>query len=400
MRVRVCDDVEDIADGWVAAIKEVVPADWDVARMEAAKDGVSQLLQRKLALEKGDDPLAQASEFDPVDVLVVDYDLLHLDDTGSRTTGEGVARLARSFSTCGAIVVMNQFKGPQFDLGMRGHLESFAEVNVEASLVGQSALWQRSEPEAGKFNPTIWTPVPDLLASSRGLAAKFASEGLKFPIMPLLGLDAEALTELSDTAFGFVSQNAQTAEELAAVTMQDFLERSLDAAFVACLAEKAPQVLFAFAAFRLVKWLDRAVLRPMDVLVDAAHLLERLPFMIDPAKGPADDASQWAKAVGSPEDGLRWDVLGKYQNALTSSALGRPVFDWFRLEKDDRIDEMQDEYVKAQPNRFFLAEDTSRFTEKGALTRFRADFHNFGDRRGIEKLDDISYGPLRRIRFG
>jgi hypothetical protein len=400
MRIRVCDDVEDIADGWVAAIKEVVPQDWDVARLVAAKDDVSQLLQRKLAIENGGEALGQASEFDPVDVLVVDYDLLHLDDTGSRTTGEGVARLARSFSTCGAIVVMNQFKGPQFDLGMRGHLESFAEVNIEASLVGQTALWQSCEPEAGRFNPTTWTPLPDLLSSGRGLAATFAEKGFDTQIMPLLGLDAEALAELSDTAFGFVSQSAQTAEDLSAVTMREFLERSLDAPIVACLVEKAPQVLYAFAAFRLVKWLDRAVLRPMDVLVDAAHLLERLPFMIDTAKTDPGDASQWAKAAASPKDGLRWDVLEKYQNVLASSALGRPVFDWFRIAKDDQIDELQDDYLKAQPNRFFLAEDTSRFVEKAGLTRFRADFHNFGDRRGIEKLGDISYGPLRRIRFG
>lgn len=400
MQIRVCDDVEDIADGWVAAIKDVVPPDWDVARMVAAKDSVSHLLQRKLAVEKGDDPLVQASEFDPVDVLVVDYDLLHLDGAGSRTTGEGVARLARSLSTCGAIVVMNQFKGPQFDLGMRGHLDSFADVNIEASLVGQRALWKRSEPEAGTFNPTTWTPVPDLLASGRALAAKFASEGLEFPIMTLLGLNAEALAELSDTAFGFVSQKAQTAEDLAAVTLRDFVERSLDEELVRSLSDQAPRILFAFAAFRLVKWLDRAVLRPMDVLVDAAHLLDRLPFMIDPTKADPADPMSWSKAVGSPQEVLRWDVLEKYQNALASSALGKAVFDWFRLAKDEQVDEMQDEYLKGQANRFFLAEDTSRFIEKAQLTLFRADFHNFGDRRGIEKLDGISYGPLRRIRFG
>ena len=400
MRVRVCDDVEAIAEEWVAAIRAVVPADFDVDRMPAAKDEVSTLLQRKLAVEDGANPLVPASEFDEIDILVVDYDLLHLDNAGSRTTGEGVARLARSFSTCGAIVLMNQYKGPQFDLGMRGHLESFAELNIEATLVGKAALWQALEPQAGKFNPTTWTPMPALLAAGRGLAAKLASEGLDFPIMPLLGLDAAALAELSDTAFGFVSQKAQTAEDLAAVTLRDFVEHSLDGVVAACLSEKATHILASFAAFRLVKWLDRAVLRPMDALVDAAHLLDRLPFMIDPAKADAADPTSWAKAVGSPQEVLRWDVLEKYHNALASSAVGKPVFDWFRIAKDEQVDEMQDEYLKSSPNRFFLAEDTSAFAEKAALTRFRADFHNFGDRRGVEKIEGISYGPLRRIRFG
>ncbi|ESY48146.1 MULTISPECIES: hypothetical protein [unclassified Mesorhizobium] len=400
MRVRVCDDDASIAEDWVAAIKAVVPAQFDVDRMAAAKDDVSNLLRRKLAVEDGADPLGTATGFDGIDILVVDYDLLHLDDAGSRTTGEGVARLARSLSTCGAIVVMNQYKGPQFDLGMRGHLDSFAEVNIEASLVGKPALWQAIKPGASEFNPTTWTPMPALLEAGRGLASKFASEGLDFPIMPLLGLDAGALAELSDTAFGFVSPKAQTAEELAVVTLREFVGYSLDADFASHLSETAANIVYAFAAFRLVKWLDRAVLRPMDVLVDAAHLLDRLPFMIDPDKADPSDSSSWAKAIGSPQDSLRWDLLEKYHNPLASSALGKPVFDWFRLAEDDLVDEMQDKYLEGQPSRFFLAEDTSRFVEKGALTRFRADFHNFGDRRGIEKIDGISYGPLRRIRFG
>ena len=283
---------------------------------------------------------------------------------------------------------------------MRGHLESYADVNIEASLVGQRALWERSDPQAGTFNPTTWTPVPDLLASGRGLAGKFTEAEPDSTIMPLLGLNDEALVELSDTAFGFVSLKAETARDLAAVTLRDFVERSLDENLVRCLSEKAPRILSAFAAFRLVKWLDRAVLRPMNVLVDAAHLLDRLPFMIDSARADPTDLKSWAKAVVSPSEVLRWDILEKYQNPSASSALGKPLFDWFRLAKDEQVDEMQDEYLEGQADRYFLAEDTSRFVEKAALTRFRADFHNFGDRRGIEKLDSISYGPLRRIHFG
>ena len=89
MRVRVCDDVEAIAEEWVAAIRGVVPAHFDVDRIPAAKDEVSNLLLRKLAVEDGTDPLVPPSKFDEIDILVVDYDLLHLDNTGSRTTGEG-----------------------------------------------------------------------------------------------------------------------------------------------------------------------------------------------------------------------------------------------------------------------------------------------------------------------
>lgn len=400
MKIRICDDVDDIAEGWVTAVKEVAPNGSDVARMGNAKEKISYLLLRKLAVEAGGDPIATTNEFDDLDILVVDYDLLHLDEAGGRTTGEGVARLARTFSTCGAIVVMNQYKGPQFDLGMRGHLDSFADLNIDAALVGQAALWKRLEPQAGRFNPTTWTPLPNLLAAARGLAKEIAAQGQDAVLMPLLGLDATALAELSDTAFGFLNLKAETAEELAAVTVRDFVERSLDADVAEALLIKAPDIVFNLVAFRLAKWLDRAVLRPMDVLVDGPHLLDRLPFMIDGDKFDANDPDIWAQAAAAPEEAARWDVLEQYRNKNASAVLGRTVFDWFRLANDEKIDEMQDTYLESQPVRFYLAEDTSRFVDKAKVTRFRADFHNFGDRRAVERLDDVTYGPLRRIRFG
>lgn len=400
MRIRVCDDVEEIADEWVAAIRDEVPGTYDVSRLAAAKDEVSNLLLRKIAVERGDQPMAHATEFDSIDILVVDYDLLHLDGAGSRTTGEGVARLARSFSTCGAIVVMNQFKGPQFDLGMRGHLDSYADTNIDATLLGRPALWKTLEPAVGQFNPTTWTPMPTLHESTRGLEAEIVAAGFDVPVMQLLGLQSGALAELSDTAFGFLSLKAETANDLSALTVRDFLARGLDEDVFKCLLEKAPTILTNFAAFRLVKWLERAVLRPMDVLIDGPHLVDRLPFMIDPDKGDATDPAYWVKAVAEPTTYLRWELLAEYHNELASAALGRTVFDWFRLANDDKVDELQDTYLENPPARYFLTEDTSFFVEKAALTRYRADFHNFGDRRGIEKLEDVSYGPLRRIHFG
>lgn len=400
MRIRVCDDIEDIADNWVAAVKAVVPADYDVARMPDAKEEISKLLTRKLLVEKGDNPVEQDIEFDSIDVLIVDYDLLHLDELGGRTTGEGVARLARSFSKCGAIVVMNQFQGPHFDLGMRGHLDSFADVNIDATLVGKKALWDDIDIVSGDFDPTTWTAVPSLLVAARGLRQTLMDSGFDAPILPQIGLDPSAIAELSDTAFGFLSLDAQSAEDLASLTVRDFIGRSLEETFANCLVERAPELAFNFTAFRVVKWLDRAVLRPMNVLIDAPHLVDRLPFLIDPQKADLANANDWTRAAAQPEQHLQWGQVEKYHNKLASRALGKPVFDWYRIADDDEIDALQDAFLEKQAVRFFLAENTSRFVEKDALIRFRAEFHNFGDRRAIEKLDDITYGPLRRIHFG
>lgn len=400
MRVRVCDDVEAIADGWVTAIKAETPDNYDVARMPNAKQEVSNLLLRKLAAEKGENPLAHECGFDGVDILAVDYDLLHLDEEGSRTTGEGVARLARTFSNCGVVVVMNQYKGPQFDLGMRGHLDSFADVNIDATLVGRPALWRDLEPVDQQFDPTTWTPLPQLLGAVKALSADLEANGFDAPLMPIIGLAEKALASFSDTAFGFLSLEAETADALAKLTSRDFLMRCLTDELVGKLEAHAPRILYDFTAFRLAKWLERAVLRPMDVLIDGAHLIDRLPFMIDPAKVDMANATEWAKAASEPQVALRWDILEQYYNEKASSVLGRIVFDWYRLADDEKIDELQDAYLDEQPERFFLAEDTSRFVAREAVMRYRADFHNFGDRRAIERLPDLTYGPMRRVSFG
>ncbi len=399
MQIRVCDDDMEIADGWVTEIRNVVPESFDVDSIKEAKEEVSTLLKRKLAVKTKENPFDHPTMFDELDILVVDYDLLHLDKDGNRTTGEGIARLARSYSKCGAIVVMNQFKGPQFDLGMRGHLDSHADINVDAELIGCRALWE-DIPAEGEFKPTTWTLLPDLLAAARDLAEKLSSGGMDSAIMPILGLEEAALAELSDTAFGFLSSEAETANDLASVTVRKFLDRSLNASIVECLSNHAAELLFNFAAFRIVKWLDRAVLRPMDVLIDTVHLVDRLPFVIDLDKTDVSNSVAWAEAAAKPSERLCWDVLERFHNQPASKALGRAVFDWYKITLDDEIDEMQDKYLEEPPTRFHLAEDTSRFVGKDALTRYRADFHNFGDRRAIEKLDGITYGPLRRIRFG
>jgi hypothetical protein len=121
---------------------------------------------------------------------------------------------------------------------------------------------------------------------------------------------------------------------------------------------------------------------------------------MDPEKSDGSDPSQWIKAALAPADMLRWAIVSPYLNQSASEALGKQIFNWYLLSNDEAIDGLQDAYMEALPDRFFLAEDTSRFVEREKLTRYRADFHNFGDRRAVERLAEYTYGPLRRIRFG
>jgi len=400
MKIMVCDDEKAMAEEWQGEISSAVPDALEIELLEEPKSEVSVLSRRKKAIKEGDQFADEPCIFDEIDILIVDYDLVLLDGDGSRTTGEGVARLARAYSGCGAIVVMNQYKGAQFDLGMRGHLESHADVNVDADLVGTPALWAPVEPVEKTFNPSIWTPVPILFNAAMTYVEKLKAAGMDAPLMEAMGLDATALAELSDSAYAFVDTKAQTAEQLAKLTLRKFLCGSLDDAVVNGIENQRPEFLYSFAAFRLRKWLDRSVLRPMDVLIDVPHLCERMPFMFDAKKVDITTPEGWTAGLARPPENLREDILKPFQNEAASDILGKPVFNWYAIENDDRIDEMQEKHFEEHASRFSFAEDTSRFVMADQLTRYRADFHNFGDRRAIEDVDGVRYGPLRRIKFG
>jgi len=400
MKIRVCDDVSDVADDWIDEIKKVIPKSIKVCRMDSAKEDIMTLINRKRNVEEGKNPLLVESVFDDIDIAIIDYDLLHLDDEGNRTTGEGVARLARFYSNCGLIAVLNQFiKEPQFDLGMRGHLHSFADINLNSELIGYPSLWSQTGID-GEFNPTTWTPLPKLVDASKWLTCKIQEVGMDAPIMPIIGLENDVLHQLSDYAYETIDQSARTDDDLAKLTIRDYLYGIIGTELTDILSKNSGNIHLNFASFRIIKWLERSVLRPLDVLIDAHHLLNRMPFLLDPVKCDPALPSDWQSAALNPKEKLKWDVLQKFYNFAASKVLGKMVFDWHKISQDEEVDEMLSLYLREECDRFYLAEDSSRFVEESDLILYRADFHNFGDRRGIEKINTITYGPNRRIIRG
>ncbi len=94
---------------------------------------------------------------DEASIFVVDYDLF---DTISFLTAEDVAYLARCFSKCGLIVGVNQYGHNPFDLTLKGHPGSYADLNVGQEQLGNPNLW--GEDTEG-FHPWSWPVLPDYL---------------------------------------------------------------------------------------------------------------------------------------------------------------------------------------------------------------------------------------------
>src|SRR5258708_4989570 len=133
-RILICDDNQARVDDWVNKLKALhLPFEVHGLPKKALHDTIRELERRRVAARTSatGDGNKGTHEFDAADILIIDYDLLHLDE--SYLTGENVAYLARCYSRCGLIVGMNQFDhGNAFDLSLKGHPESYADVNISA----------------------------------------------------------------------------------------------------------------------------------------------------------------------------------------------------------------------------------------------------------------------------
>jgi hypothetical protein len=401
-RVLVCDDQPEVAEEWLNEIRDALPRETyellPVPGNEEIKSAIQVLLQRRSALRSGQAYSDDRCLFDDADVLVIDYDLLHVDDTNTRHTGEGVARLARVFAKCGVVVVLNQYLEAQFDLSLRGHLESFADLNVDGDLIGCHGLW-RAGPWQG-FRPWHWPVLSDAAAKfKRRVAFLSHPDNLNAPILDTLKMTASNANRLSDTAFGFLAPDASSYDELARTTFADFIKgnsAAIDTRDGEAVVAREPESAARIAASRIAKWLEREVLGPLDVLVDIPHLLQRAPFLFD---GNLENLDEWnAAALGE---------RNRVKNLIPADAwfeatdwLNRPAVWWRQVEACEAVREARAKFDFSSAPDFVFLEDASRFGHLSEAKEFRAGFHNTFDRRFVCKFDKLRYAPQRRFAFG
>lgn len=277
LKVGLLDDHDSQADSWLAAMQAVSPeSGFEFVKVSAGDftAGIEVLAKHRQQILR-DKPAetanAPATLFDEYDILVVDYDLTFFDE-GVFHTGEQVAYLARTFSQCGLIVLMNQFK-VDFDLSLRGHPESYADLNIPSSLIGSESLW--SESPSSSFRP--WN-VPSL----GGAAARFQTRvdqlesSLDRPILDFLGLGGD-FHNIPLSVLSFLSVEGV---EPQSVTFRDFVNGSQHGARIdgVNLGKQAARV----AASRIGVWVEQMLMPLQDVLVDAPHLLSREGWPVGP----------------------------------------------------------------------------------------------------------------------
>ena len=394
--VLVYDDDPDLAAGWQEDISQVVTDEYDllpILTKDEARHAAEELLSRRTASRNRESVKLEGCRFDKADILIIDYDLLHIAEDNAQYTGESIARLCRIFSDCGVVVVINQFPGMQFDLSLRGHIASHADLNIDGELLANPGLWQN--PPWDGFRPWSWETLSQAVKTHKE-RINIVSDALDKPIVEVFGMQSNDISRLSDSAFGFVAPDAKELSSFETTTFREFISKASGDRDLESLLEFNKKSALRFIAARIGKWLEREVLGPQDVLVDVPHLLQRFPFLFE--EGEVTDLNVWNETIHTVE-ALKEMISPSYW-FQPENFLSRPAVWGQRLEVDAQISKKRSEFNFTHVPDFVFLEDYSEFTSFERATEFRAGFHNSFDRRFILNDEDIRYAPQRRFAFG
>ena len=393
--VLICDDDYRLAAKCVEQVRKIAPKNYKIRDAPSTGEvccAVNELLHRRKAVRAGRPYERQQRLFDQKDILIIDYDLIQVDDDRAQHTGEGIGRLARMYSDCAVVVVFNQFDQFDFDLSLRGHLESHADLNLTFKFLETSGLW-RDPPWQG-FRPWSWQTLSRAVESQRARESMFRCN-LDKSIVDTFGIEADDALGMSDSAIGFIAPKASNFDELRAMTFRSFVSMTAGRDAKSLLSSDESSAV-RFGAARIGKWLDREVLGPQDVLIDVPHLLQRFPFLLGKEMA---DVKAWNAAVHQA------DCLTQYIDDSywfePAGCLSKPAVWVRRLEADPEFRKQRADFSNYSlvPDVVFM-EDCSVFEDISLGKEFRAGFHNSFDRRHVRQYPGVRYGPQRRLSFG
>lgn len=398
--VLICDDDPKESSDWLEKLCNVAPTEHYTVRETPTRievrDAIREVFARQCAMLKRCPRMPKDCLFDRADILILDYDLLYIDEANARHTGESLARLVRTFSKVEVVVVYNQFPGPHFDLSLRGHLSSHADLNLRADLLDTPGLW--TDPPWNGFRPWHWQTL-HLAVETQRARQRLVRDHFEDPIVEVLGMCDEDFLRLSDTAVGFIAPNARDWGDVCKWTfrkwtLDSFAGRPTNGLSASVLLEADEEAAYRFTASRVGKWLERQVLGPQDVLVDLPHLILRFPFLLG---DDLEKSEVWTAAVwGGEEVKSRVPQHYLFQPA---NVLSRPVVWASRLLEQAGFRESRASFDYSNVPPLVFLEDTSAFEPFEGVRQFRAGHHNAYDRRFIKCVADKDYAPQRRLAF-
>ena len=370
--VLVCDDDQALSGNWAESLKDLqtVTRQFEVASasLQDFSAAVRELERRRRSARTTADATHQTTLIDKADVLIVDYDLLGV-SADSYLTGEVVAYLARCYSSCGLIIGLNQFGENSFDLTLAREAASYADFNVGVRQITLPALWGQA---TKGFRPWRWPQLREALLAFRRRCTTLHG-CLDDTIASKFGFDE--LSTLPREMTEFIKVPGKNLDQ---ITFRDFILRSGNG--LRRKDQANDDALARIAAARIAKWLQDVVLPAQDVLVDAPHLVSRLPELLSADSGRV---SAWDKTAGADVSklGIRKSVLTPYQFADTSW-LSRPAWFWKSLRDASTVQALRSKRALQLPD-YVFCEDLSRFVPRAQAREFVAEVPSAFSRRCV-----------------
>jgi hypothetical protein len=381
-KVVIFDDEDGPRQDWVERLRAVrgFAGEFEtrVVNNDEFGSALNDLRKRRVAARAGEEILSESNFLDETDVLIIDYDLLALNETG-----EEVAYLARCFSDCGIIIGVNQFarEGFTFDLTLLGHPESFADLNLLLEQVFDPGLWSSTWSD---FRPWYWPLLPKAISDFNQRSSELENN-LDRSIFDLLEIPLGIREVFPINALEFISSEQ--------ATFRQFVEKSGKALRGKDRAA-SDHAIARIAAARLSKWLERLVLPGQNILVDAPHLLERYPSLYIAGTGDQLIARRSNQDLLTPRESLM--DLKKIESFIFAKRewLSRDAWYWPQVSECEELPEVSDPW--ATRLKLAFCEDTSRFTLPEAAIEFLTRVDSPFMRRYVSTRDS-NYGP--RLQF-
>ncbi|MBC8508753.1 MAG: hypothetical protein H8D34_28180 [Chloroflexi bacterium] len=394
-KILICDDSPEVGRSLKSGIERIgvvgehfeKPILAGKKELERAVKALEKRLKLARASKIDDYPDDDAAKFiDEADLLVIDYALFNLDTS---VTGERIAYLARCYSKCGIIIALNQYPPyveEYFDLTLRGHLESYAGLNIPSDSLMNSGLWE--EPWSG-FRPWSWPLLPQAIDKLENRVSEL-SEHLGDKILEYLGFKGTKALTLPRSMVEFLSR-AKPEE----TTFQEFVDSERSGNGLRGNKERPinDEAIARIAAARIGSWLEYSVLPGQDILVDAPHLISRFPSLLGEN---TQDIGGWNRTASFNESLLKLDPILEPCQFKKKAWLSRPAWFWNELRDNENIEEVKNPWTIRRPDHVFC-EDISKFDARDNTREFVADLNSPYSRRYVKKMQNIQYTPI--VRF-
>lgn len=390
--IRVYDDTRGRGERYASILQKlkVVGDNFDLIESISNEDFKEELrvLRKRQSRTRLGQRWDEKSLFDRTTVLVIDYDLLTASKDVS-LTGENVAYLTRCFSKCNFILGLNldiKIAGiDPFDLTLRGHPESFCDLNIGSGQLNNEGLWGD---ERKRFRPWYWPQLLDYLMSFEERVSE-AIEHLDDAISKILEIGRIIKTFPRSVTDFLAGAPRKT-------TFRKFVEKS---GYGLRGRDESPpdEIMGRIAAARLSKWLERLVLTRQDIVVDAPHLVSRYPSLLE---GEHSDINVWNKTAQFEKfDKLSLDhkKIEKFRFRKTHW-FSRPVWFWGDLSESSEIKEVQEPWER-ETVEYVFCEDSSSFHKQEDCMKFLMESDSPYKRRYIRNFRDegVDYQPRVRL---